>query len=828
MAQERAIRAIDAITAGFGPKKMDIFTRRVIVDDLIREAAAGRDIPFGFSYYSDTGELIIEKDKLLDEKRKIDEVIAKNPDIQEALNKRARLWKAVQNDLVTYKILQEGQVKEDYFRHQVLAYAQLRGTKGIGQKLKTPRPGYAKRRLGSTFDINSSYVEAEFQVLSQALFDIETAKNIEEIELSDLNIAEDLKIAAKAQSTPGNKVDWHTLIPDGYTTWQPLEGRAFYNAYSVNQKVINEVLEDLTTELDITDLRKVLAVGKLRKELVLPEEVAKTLNELYTNKPENFIHAGARALTTKWKQLVLFSPRRFLKYNFQNFIGDADAVIAGQPKIFSKFFTSVRELTDIFYRGKPMTPDMREFFERGGIDAQLTIQELPELKNLDIFKRLYQDSTKARSDVNAPRKAMKAYWETVVNFTVYREAMFRYAAYLYYKGIFTSGGAEYGASKKSEVDALKDPLDKAAKVATELLGDYGNISALGKELRETTIPFYSWLEINFKRYTQLTKNAFDEGFEKGIKTAGTLAGLKGGAFLLRYFIRIVGMTAIVALYNHLRFPEEESELSAYDQNRMHIVLGRDKEGIVRILRGQGAFSDIMEWFGLNEAPLLFREYFDGKASLAEIFGKIPLVTGRLGLKPAAMKLLRGVNPLYKLPWEILQGKTLPSLGEKGWRIEDKTRHILKAIQLENEYDAITKQPTRGYFTSISEAFITATDPGENAYRYIQGEKYKFLESKGIGGSGDYYSPNSILYRSYRKALRFNDEPAKARIEQQMRERGIKYKDVKRSLEATNPLFGLNTQQKREFLGDYLSVRDKERLGRAYKYYRETFLQKGKS
>ena len=151
---------------------------------------------------------------------------------------------------------------------------------------------------------------------------------------------------------------------------------------------------------------------------------------------------------------------------------------------------------------------------------------------LDIFKRLYQDSTKARSDVNAPRKAMKAYWETVVNFTVYREAMFRYAAYLYYKGIFTSGGAEYGASKKSEVDALKDPLDKAAKVATELLGDYGNISALGKELRETTIPFYSWLEINFKRYTQLTKNAFDEGFEKGIKTAGTLAGLKGGAFLL--------------------------------------------------------------------------------------------------------------------------------------------------------------------------------------------------------------------------------------------------------------------------------------------------------
>lgn len=830
IAQDRAIRAIDAVTAGFGPKKLDVFTRKIILDDLAREAAAGRPIPFGYSDIIEDGKVEIALDRLMADKRKIDSLIEANPDIKAAVEKRNRLWHAVRRDLVDFGILTENQLKEDYFRHQVLEYATLRGrmaTPGTGKKLKTPRPGYSKRRQGSTYDINSSYVEAEFEVLSKALYDIETARHLDEIENSKYNVIDELKAAAKQQSTPDRPVSWRELIPEGYTTWQPLEGRVFYSAVSLSQKVLNEVIESAgaAVEVSTADLRKVLAVGGMRKEFVVEEGVKRTLDNLYIQKPEDIVHTTARVITTQWKKWVLFNPRRAFKYNLQNFIGDMDAVIAGQPKIFKNLGHSVKELAGVFYEGKVMSSDMREFFMRGGVDTELTVQEIPEIRELDIFKRLHESASGVTSDVSSPKKALDAYWERVIQFSTYRESLLRYAAYLYYKDVFLSGGAEYGASNRKEIDAIADPLDKAAKVAIELLGDYSAITAMGQELRQTTIPFFSFWEINAKRYYRLTANAFEESNEKGFGAAGRMSAIgaaKGGLYLLRWWLRLVGLTAAAALYNHTFWHDEEQELNPYDQNRMHLVLGRNSKGHIIIMRGQGAFSDILEWFGLNEAPTLFRDYWEGKASLVDIFGKIPLVTGKVGLKPIAQKFVRGISPLYKMPFEVATGKQLPSFDEKSWKIEDKTRHVLRSLQLENEYDKLTGQPTRGYFRSLAEAFITTTDPEENAYRYIQGEKYKFLESKGFGGSGDFYSPNSIIYRKYKKALRFGDKGAQAKLEGMMIERGIfDSENLGRSLAASDPLFGLSKERKLEFFNS-LSPRERVLMDRAYKYYFDTF------
>jgi N12 class adenine-specific DNA methylase len=831
IAQERTVRMLEGLTAGFGPKKLDVFTRKVILEDLSREAEAGRAIPFGYSYYDPKGKLVIEKDRLALDLETVNKVVTANPDIEAALLKREALWDAVRRDLVNYGVLKEEQLKEDYFRHQVLEYQQAkqRATQGTGQKLKTPNPAYAKRRHGSTFDINSSYVEAEFQVLSQALHDIETAKNIEQIEFSDLNIAQRLKDEAKAKSTPQNKVDWHELIPEGWTTWQPKEGRQFFTALSVPQRILNQILEDAAAEIEMPDLKKILAVGRMRKEFVVRQEVADTLDSLWVKKPENFITVISKKLTQGWKRWVLFNPRRAFKYNFQNFIGDFDAVVAGNPRILSHLKTAVGELTDVFYAGKPMTPAMREFFERGGLSASLTIQELPELKNLESFQRLYRPDTSITSDISTPLKALDAYWNAVTGFTNYRESVLRYAAYLYYKDLFVAGGKEYGASDPKEVDAIKDPLDRASKVATELLGDYHNVTAMGKDIRETLIPFYSWLEVNAKRYGQLIKNNFDESFQKGFKSTGYLAGMKGGAFLAKFWMKLVGLTAIVSLYNFLLHGDEEADLGPYDQNRMHIVLGRNAKGEVMILRGQGAFSDLLEWFGLNDAPQLFREYFEGKASLEDVFGNIPLVTGRIGLKPAVQKILRGINPFYKVTAELATGKTLPIWDERPQTIEDKNRHFLKMLQLENEYDALVKNPSRGYFRSLAEAFITTTDPEENAYRYIVSEKYKFLESKGIeSGGADHYSARSILYRQYKRALRFGDADAEKAISKKMQELHVTYDQLQRSLESSNPLYKLKegSGERAEFINRWLGTKDKEKLDRAMKYYRETFLVRG--
>jgi lysozyme family protein len=813
VAQDRTIRAIDAITAGFGPNKMDLFTRKVLLDDLSRELADGRDIPFGFTATS----LTTSKDN-------IDRLVEQNPDVKEAISKRNRLWEAITSELVQYGILKPEQLKENYFRHQVLEYARAKATYGTGKRLRKPSPGYAKRRKGSSMDINTDYVQTEFEVMAQAMTDIETARNIRKIENSPLNIKDQLKERAQDGES------WRDMIPEGYTLWQPQEGNIFYTANSVPERIINQMLTDGMVGITGDDVKKVLAIGAKRKEFVVPDDVAVTLDNLYQVKNPNIINAAAQEVTRDWKRWVLFNPRRFLKYSLQNFTGDLDAVIAGRPGILKKFGEANQALLDVYYRGKPMPLEMREFFERGGLSAQMTVNELPELREMEIFNRLISNQVERKvSSLNPIRN----YWNTVNTFNMYREGIFRYAAYLYYKENLAAGrNVGYGASVSTEIDNITDQRDKAAKLATELLGDYANITAFGKDMRESVAPFYSWMEINFKRYTRLTRNAFNEGAGAGVRL-GVLSGTKGGIFLTRFMLRAAAMSAAVILYNMLRFQDEEDELSEYDKNRMHIVLGRNPDGTISILRSQGAFADMLEWFGLQEAPMLWKNYLDGKMSLVDIFGNIPWTNvpafglnptaGRVGMHPAAMKIIRSINPLYKLPFETLTGQSLPVFGDSSWKIDDKTRNILRAVSLENEYDYFTGKASRGYGRSLAELMITTQDPLENAYRYIQGEKYKFLETvKGRGGSGDYYSPRSILYRQYKKALRLGDKKAEEKIKADMDAMGITNKELNQSLSSADPLHGLNKQDEQEFVNVYLSQYDRVKLQRAEEYYRKTF------
>jgi hypothetical protein len=937
ISQDQAIRNIDDITTGMGPNKLYLFTQAIVLVDLVKEAAEGRPIPFGYSSYDEGGTLFTDVDRLNIDKTNVDNRVRLNPDVAAAIDKRRNMWKSITDQLVQYKILDKDQVKEDYFRHQILDYANNRATFGTGKKLKTPSPGYAKRRFGSAeLDINTNYLEAEFEVMAQALSDIQTAINIDAIRNNPLNIKDRLgdearihnealkdrivlegvtnkdggpvtvrdwlkkydnkmgfgfstlekagyafnkddetvypqiaalagtnddtiddrvKIAARMilKATSQKREDtkkflgknyktWEDMIPAGYVTWQPRDGRVFYSAMTVSQRIINQVLDGIEVDgITKDDLHKLTAIGGMREQFVLPEEVATTLDNLYTAHPDNVVATGAKFLTTQWKKWVLFNPRRVTKYNFQNFLGDTDAVIAGQPKVFAQFHRAMVELTDVFYKGKSMSAEMREFFERGGMKTEMTIQEIPEINTLELFDRFKSEANKAFS-LKQAFGSLHKYWNTVVEFTVYRETILRYAAYLYYRGVFQSGKVEYGASLRHEVDGLKDPLDKAARVATDLLGDYANITALGKDIRAGLIPFYSWYEINFKRYKRLTQNAWEEGFgAAGGGAAGAAAGgaaaagkvaVIGSGIMLRFIIKAVLMSLMAALWNNLMFADEESELSPYDQNRMHITLGRRKDGRPMILRGQAAFADLMEWVGLDQLPALWRDYHDGKASLADIFGHVGNVvtwglnpaSGKVGAHQVFLKFMRGVNPLYKLSAETVTGKTVFGIDEQSGTIEDKWRNIARTVQMENEYDFITKKPSRGYFKSLWEAFITTSDPAENAFRYIQSQKHAYMETIGRGGSGAYYSPRSIVFRQYRKALLFKDVPAQQTALRELQKMGATVEDLQRSVATQDPLFGLNAENKVRFVTKYLSARDRMLLRRAYIYYVNTFLK----
>jgi hypothetical protein len=57
--------------------------------------------------------------------------------------------------------------------------------------------------------------------------------------------------------------------------------------------------------------------------------------------------------------------------------------------------------------------------------------------------------------------------------------------------------------------------------------------------------------------------------------------------------------------------------------------------------------------------------------------------------------------------------------------------------------------------------------------------------------------------------------------------GVTVEDLERSLTTNEPGFGLNEDEKVDFVRNFLSVRDREKLKIAYIYYIKTFLRTGR-
>jgi len=805
VAKEDAMRVLQGITFDLGKNQFDVFSRKIILDDLKYDLSKEKKVPFGLTIQS-----------LVGESSKIDKIVEANPVVKEAIERRKKVQASLRNDLIKYELLDKDKAANpDYFRHQVIEYAKAKVT-GTGKRLKAPSPGYAKARKGTELAINTDYLEAEYEYMTQAMHDIRTAKSLAEIETSPLNIKPSLLAEAKEIGA-----SWRDLIPEGYTTWQPKEGRTFYTNKSIPERSIDKLMEG---ELPENLVEEFLSVGRKLKEFVVPEGVAKTLDNLHTTPSDSIGNRIVDVVVQKpiqlWKRWVLFNPYRLLKYNYQNTLGDLDAVFMGNPQALKKFPRAISELYEHFYGDKPMTKDMHDFFERGGLTAGLTIQELPEVKESALFKRI----GKAKS-LPQQLNLVKRWFQFATKASTFRENILRYAAYLDYLDRFKTGNfgdkwmLQYGVSNAGEVDALKTSEDKAAKVATELLGDYANITALGKELRTKAMPFFSWVEINAKRYPLALRNAFQEGKGKEAKfKAGVSGTAKVAGSIFRWFLRATAMWTAFQVWNNTRYPDEEEELSEYDRRRMHLTLGRTKDGRPIILRGQGALGDFAEWFGVNELPYLWGQLADNKISLAEM--------GKEIAKAPANKLLSGVSPSYKIPIEYVAGKSLFPDAFNPTAVRDKTRNLVKSLSAEDIYDWLTDKPQR----SLPELLLKATpivisEPGENAYWEVQNLKRLFWKKKGkgdfVGGS---YSPKSNAMYNYKKALRLKDKKAIEKQRSILIGMGLRRDDFKSIHKKLRPLNGLSKKDEKEFTRSFLSEKDKDTLRRANKFYNEMLTQ----
>jgi len=260
-------------------------------------------------------------------------------------------------------------------------------------------------------------------------------------------------------------VKWQDLVPGDHELWQGRKGRAFQKVFTIPEEKALEILQaiDYGDVVFPDEVKSRLAVGMKYQEVAIPKAVVKTLDNLSGETTHGAAKTPAE-IQNAWKQWHLLSPGRAIKYNVRNLSGDAEATFVGNPRSFLRVPGAVRELYN-YYRNGTMTPEFRDWFERGGLQSTLQAQEMGNLKGLDqlkgFFDRTQRTAVGAATDlVMAP---FKAYWRAVRIPTDMRESILRYANYREYLQQMTERGGQprnFGASIPEEVTGLEDSPHK--------------------------------------------------------------------------------------------------------------------------------------------------------------------------------------------------------------------------------------------------------------------------------------------------------------------------------------------------------------------------------
>jgi hypothetical protein len=343
------------------------------------------------------------------------------------------------------------------------------------------------------------------------------------------------------------------------------------------------------------------------------------------------------------------------------------------------------------------------------------------------------------------------------------------------------------------------------------MGAYDEVSEAGKVIRSQLIPFYSWLEVNFKRYKQLGKNIFTAGTagQKAGFTAKTAANV--GAKAAKTLAGTFFVTGVLSAWNMLKHPELEETLPEDVKARPHIILGKDKDGNTVYFSRLGALNDFLEWFGLDTAGQDIKDLLNGKKTIKEQLLDM--------VKSPVNKLASGVTPLYKTPAELATGQQLYPDVFSPKPIRDKGQYASQSIGLRKEYDLAADKPQRPYLDSWKDLFVYKADPEESAYWDFANIKSQFNKKKyGEGGSFTKNDRSMALY-NYKLALRYKDQAAAKKYLEQYKKLGGTSDGLKQSLQSMDPLYGVKVKDRKEFINS-LTEADKKKLELARKYYKE--------
>ncbi len=939
--QATALHALKKITGNLANWEYDVFTRNIILPDLLRDIDRGmfeekEVLPFG---YKNRAEVIADLGKFKG-------AAAQSEYIRTALETRQQLMRRLREELVENNLLHEEVLENDaYYHHQVLEYMAMgRLTPGTSTAdVRLSRKGWQIARVGSVKDFNTEYLQSEFVVIAQGLAQLETVHTLDKLQ-AEADIRGELESEAKAWnyrevikqanparkdgSTPvpgdedyvdpfrgykqriamsnnklakmaydgeldgpgyddviedladsweqyladkedypedpemwtrpgsnhenwfkflgwlvkdggpgsmqaatifkaiagrnamvkeelGNKFKtWEHMKPEDYRPWSPDRHPRFYFVNSITDKVLERVQAG-EKSLEDPDVRRVLA-RRPKTQWVIPTRLADTLDNFRDFPDQGPFAKASRAIGTSWKQWILLNPFRVVKYNINNLSGDLDITLAYDPKILKYVKDAANDLWAWQLKGKEMTPELRTALRKGVVGSGFTVREIPDITEEGLFKLI------AGEEPNW----IRARWKNIKDFTMWRENVLRLAAYRHFKTELAKGKNLYGASKKSEIDAIKNRDDKAAKLARELIGDYGAVSEAGQWLRKHLIYFWSWMEINAPRYVRLIKNLPHEGEVKGRKARIAGVGAKKIAWKgTKLAVKASMLYAAAMLYNATFWPDEERKLRQAGRRQLHLILGRREDGSLITLRFQGALSDALEWFGAGELPHDIMDVITKERTPAQKLkemGWMPTDMGEFFDLPPLRRVLLGARPLERSLLEILTGVSLWPDISRPRPIRDRAEHIARTLSLDMPYRHLASKPTRGLIHDLTNLITYSTDPGEASYYAIRHLAGEYLREQGQDISiGTPTARSNALYY-YKQALKYGDQKLAEKYKKQYFDLGGNYKALRQAIKISHPLAFMPKKLRYRFIRG-LTPAQRQLYDSAVRWYRQTYL-----
>ena len=621
---------------------------------------------------------------------------------------------------------------------------------------------------------------------------------------------------------------WSDIIPEGFSKFEPAMSSKFYPVQEID---VNRLAKDLSAGIltdvaSVDDLQPYLETAFKKAEaanvMVIPDELGATLIDLSDTHERSSAYRAIKTVNNFMKKNLLFAAPKFLQYEFRNFSSDVEKMFQNKPAAFKYLMKSANELYRFVFKDHVAPNDnVKDFSMMGGMQTLYGVAELGDLHKLKEFTRFYEKNT------NIAQRMWDGYWNTTRRIDTFRETTVRFALYLAYLDELNANRGrpkDFGSSVPEEVMALDSNKKKSFLLANDALIDYSKTSHLGRRLRDTAAPFWSFTEGNTRSTYQWMKNMIHDNrvaSSVGRKLLGKVAvktpyyAIKVGKAYLAWSM----LTLLLAAWNHGLHDDEEEELPEDIRNQLHIIWGRDEKGNIAYTSGLGAAEDFLKWVGLDDIYSQMMDLYSGKRTFQEVATDI--------VQQPVNKLVGLVNPIAKSGAEGLLGvSTYPNVFETSSSQDGFDDKMISMLGVGNEYKALKKEfkgvPARNF--DPKSWVTTLKDPGESAYYEVKDlvrDYKKRIGSPAFSGGGEPGPKSEALYQ-YKQALKFGDEEAADRYLMKYAELGGTVQGVNQSLKALDPLSALSDSEMGGFM-DSLTPADQKRFDKAMEFFTDTLL-----